>query len=165
MKFDPCNYFLKIQKSIEVPTPKVGAHLGVSRFIPSHSPILSITWNVIPRLHSWLAPLQAFALVTSLRLGLWQLGTFHIFSFRRIIETFPFPTISCVELSQRYTNFFSPHFVYVTKHLWSNAICSIAPVLITQELFPIFEIRTTINKNFEVLIILAMFFFSPLPKQ
>jgi hypothetical protein len=32
-------------------------------------------------------------------------------------------------------------------------------------LFPIFEIRTTINKNFEVLIILAMFFFSPLPKQ
>jgi hypothetical protein len=29
MGFDPCNCFLKIQESIETPTPKVGAHLGV----------------------------------------------------------------------------------------------------------------------------------------
>jgi hypothetical protein len=34
MGFDPCNRVLKIQESIETPTPKVGAHLGVLRFIP-----------------------------------------------------------------------------------------------------------------------------------
>jgi hypothetical protein len=53
MGFDPCNYFLKIQESIETLTPKVGVHLGVWRFIPSHFPTLSGTWNVIPRLHFW----------------------------------------------------------------------------------------------------------------
>jgi len=37
MSFDPCIYPLKIRESIETPTPKVGAHLGVWRFIPSHS--------------------------------------------------------------------------------------------------------------------------------
>jgi hypothetical protein len=36
MSFNPCNYSLKIQKSIETPTPKVEAHLGVCGFIPSH---------------------------------------------------------------------------------------------------------------------------------
>ncbi len=40
MGFDPCNRVLKIQESIETPTPKVGAHLGVLRFIPWHSPTL-----------------------------------------------------------------------------------------------------------------------------
>jgi hypothetical protein len=29
--------FLKIQESIEIPTPKMRAQLGVWRFIPSHS--------------------------------------------------------------------------------------------------------------------------------
>jgi len=28
MSFDPYNYFLKIWESIEIPTPKMGAHLG-----------------------------------------------------------------------------------------------------------------------------------------
>jgi hypothetical protein len=38
MSFDPCNIFLKIWESIGIPTPKVGAHLGVWRFIPfTHS--------------------------------------------------------------------------------------------------------------------------------
>jgi len=37
MSFDPYNRFLKIQKSIGTPTPKVGAHLGVCGFIHSHS--------------------------------------------------------------------------------------------------------------------------------
>ncbi len=40
MGFDPCDHFLKIWKFDETPTPKVGAHLGVWRFIPSHSPTL-----------------------------------------------------------------------------------------------------------------------------
>jgi len=40
MNFDPFNCFLKIQKSIRTPTPKVGTHLGVCGFIPSHSPTL-----------------------------------------------------------------------------------------------------------------------------
>jgi hypothetical protein len=37
MNFDPYNRLLKIRESIETPTPKVGAHLGVCGFIPSHS--------------------------------------------------------------------------------------------------------------------------------
>jgi len=36
MGFDPCNRSLKIWESIETPTPKVGAHLGVRGFILSH---------------------------------------------------------------------------------------------------------------------------------
>jgi hypothetical protein len=65
MSFDPCNRPLKIWESIETPTPKVGAHLGVWRFIPSHFPTLLARWNVTPRLHSWPTPLQALALVAS----------------------------------------------------------------------------------------------------
>ncbi len=38
MGYDPCNCFLKIRESIGTLTPKVGTHLGVWRFIPSHSP-------------------------------------------------------------------------------------------------------------------------------
>jgi hypothetical protein len=37
MGFNPCNRFLKIWKSIGTPTPKVGTHLGVWGFVPSHS--------------------------------------------------------------------------------------------------------------------------------
>jgi hypothetical protein len=79
MGFNPCNCSLKIQKSIRTPTPqselhKVGVHLGVWRFIPSHSPTLPGAWNVTLGLHSWPVPLQALTLVTSPRLGLWQQG-------------------------------------------------------------------------------------------
>jgi hypothetical protein len=70
MGFDPCNYFLKSRKSIGTLTPKVGAHLGVWRFIPSHSPTFLGTWDVILGLPFWLAPLQAFALVASPKLRL-----------------------------------------------------------------------------------------------
>ncbi len=72
MNFDIYNHPLKIQESIETPTPKMGAHLGMWGFIPSHFPTLPRAWNVTPRLHSWLAPLLALALVASLRLGLWH---------------------------------------------------------------------------------------------
>jgi hypothetical protein len=41
MNFDPFNCPLKIQEPIGTPTPKIGAHLGVWKFIPSHF------------LHSW----------------------------------------------------------------------------------------------------------------
>ncbi len=70
--FDPCNYSLKIQKSIGTLILKVEAHLRMCGFIPSHLPTLLGTWNVNPRLHFQLAPLQALALVVSLRLGSWQ---------------------------------------------------------------------------------------------
>ncbi len=63
MSFDPCNRPLKIWESIKISTPKLGIHLGMWRFIPSHSPTFPGTWNVIPRLHSWLAPSQTLALV------------------------------------------------------------------------------------------------------
>jgi hypothetical protein len=72
MNFHPCNCPLKIQESIGAPTPKMGAHLGVWGFIPSHFPKLSKACNVILGLHSWLAPVQALALVMSPRLGLRQ---------------------------------------------------------------------------------------------
>ncbi len=70
MGFDPHNRSLKIWESIGTPTPKVGIHLGVWGFIPSHSPTLPKVWNVTPMLPSWPAPLQTLALVASLRLGL-----------------------------------------------------------------------------------------------
>jgi hypothetical protein len=38
MGFDPWNGSLKIQKFVGTPTPKMGAHLGVWKFIPSQSP-------------------------------------------------------------------------------------------------------------------------------
>jgi len=44
--FDPWNHLLKFFKSIETPTPKMGAHLGVCGFIPSDSPTLLGAWNV-----------------------------------------------------------------------------------------------------------------------
>jgi hypothetical protein len=74
MGFDPCNRPLKIRESIETPTPKMGVHLGVWVFIHSHSFALLRAWDwVTPKLPSWPAILQALALVTSLRLGLWHL--------------------------------------------------------------------------------------------
>jgi hypothetical protein len=69
MSFDPYNRSLKIWESIGTPTSKVGAHLGMCKFILSHPPTLPGTRNVSPRLHSQPTPLQARALVTSLRLG------------------------------------------------------------------------------------------------
>jgi hypothetical protein len=71
--FDPWNWSLKIWKSIGIPTPKMGAHLGVwGSFIPSHSSTLSKAWDVTPGLPFWPAPLQALTLVTSPRLGFQQ---------------------------------------------------------------------------------------------
>jgi len=64
LKFDPYNRSLKIWESTGIIIPKVEAPLGVWGF--------SGAWNVIPRLPSWPATLQALALVTSPRLGLWQ---------------------------------------------------------------------------------------------
>jgi hypothetical protein len=58
MSFDPWNYFLKIWKSIEIPTPKVEAHLGMCGFIPSHPLTLLGAYNLIPRLYFQPAPLQ-----------------------------------------------------------------------------------------------------------
>jgi hypothetical protein len=58
MNFDPCNRSLKIQKSIETPTPKVRAPLGVWRFIPSHFLTLYGVWDVNPRFPLGPLPLQ-----------------------------------------------------------------------------------------------------------
>jgi len=82
--FDPCNRFLKIWESIKTPIPKVGAHLGVWGFIPSHSFALPRTWNATHGLHTWPAPSQALALVVSPSSGLWQnqlLYLVHIWAF------------------------------------------------------------------------------------
>jgi hypothetical protein len=70
MGFDPCNISLKIWESIGSPTPKIGTHLGVWVFIPSHSPTLLKACNVTSGLRTWPTPLQALALVASPSLGL-----------------------------------------------------------------------------------------------
>jgi hypothetical protein len=57
MGFNPFNHSLKIWESTGTLTPKVGAHLGVWGFIPSHSPTLLGAWNVTISLHTWPAPL------------------------------------------------------------------------------------------------------------
>jgi hypothetical protein len=36
ISFDPLNHFPKVQKSIGIPIPKVGIHLGVCGLISSH---------------------------------------------------------------------------------------------------------------------------------
>jgi hypothetical protein len=51
-------------------SPKMGVHLGVWGFIPSHSFALPWAWDVTSRLSSWPTTLQALALVMSPRLGL-----------------------------------------------------------------------------------------------
>jgi hypothetical protein len=53
MSFDPWNHLFKIQESIMIPTPKVGGHLAVWGFIPSHSPTLLGVWNVMHGIHSY----------------------------------------------------------------------------------------------------------------
>jgi len=65
MGFVIYNCFMKIWELIETPTPKMGAHLGVWRFICSHSPTLLGAWNVTTGLHFWHVPTQAFALVVN----------------------------------------------------------------------------------------------------
>ncbi len=72
MNFDPYNCILKILDSIRTPTPKMGTHLGVWGFVPSHCPTFPGTWNVTPKLHSWPTILQTLASVTSPWLGLWH---------------------------------------------------------------------------------------------
>jgi hypothetical protein len=70
MGFYPCNRPLKIRWSIGTPTPKMGIHLGVWKFIPSHSFALLGTWNETLRFPSWPVTLQALILVLSPTLGL-----------------------------------------------------------------------------------------------
>jgi hypothetical protein len=70
MGFDLCNCPLKIRESMKTPTPKMGVHLGVWGFIPSHSFALSGSWDVTPGLLSCPATLQALTLVVSPRLRL-----------------------------------------------------------------------------------------------
>jgi len=72
LSFDPFNHSMKIQESIETPTPKVEAPLEVWGFIPSHFPTFPGACNVTPELPSWPTTLQALTLVASPRLGLQQ---------------------------------------------------------------------------------------------
>jgi hypothetical protein len=72
MGFDPCDRLLKIWEPIGTPIPKKGVHLGMWGFTASHSFALLGTWDVTPRLPSWLATLQALTLVANPRLGLQQ---------------------------------------------------------------------------------------------
>jgi hypothetical protein len=79
--FDPWNRPLKIWKLIGTPTPEMGVHLGVWRFIPSHSFAFLGAWNVTLRLLSWLAILQAVALVVIPRLRLWHSKSYSLATY------------------------------------------------------------------------------------
>jgi hypothetical protein len=79
MGFEPCNCLLKIRESIGSPIPKMGVHLGMWGFIPSHSFALLGAWNVTLELPSWPTTLQALALVANPRLGLQHLWTNTIY--------------------------------------------------------------------------------------
>jgi hypothetical protein len=70
MSFDPWNCPLKIWRSIGTPIPKVGVHLGMWGFNPSHFLTLLGAWNVTLGFHSWPTPLLAFAFIASPRLSL-----------------------------------------------------------------------------------------------
>ncbi len=50
MSLSPWSRSLKIWKSIRIPSPKVGVHLGVWRFIHSHFPTFPGAWDVTPKL-------------------------------------------------------------------------------------------------------------------
>jgi hypothetical protein len=89
MDFDPYNRSLKIRESIRTLILKVGAHLGVWRFIPSHYPTLLGAWNAIPGLHFWFTPSRTFTLIASPRLRLRQLPPFFTMS-TKILHMFFF---------------------------------------------------------------------------
>jgi hypothetical protein len=76
MSFGPYNRLLKIQKSIETPTPKVRNLLGVHGFphILLHSQEYEM-W--LHEFHSWPTPLQAVALVMNPRLRLRHVPTMY----------------------------------------------------------------------------------------
>jgi hypothetical protein len=58
MGFDPSNHTLKIRKSIGTLIPKMGVHLGMWGFNPSHSFALLGAWDVTLGLPYWPATLQ-----------------------------------------------------------------------------------------------------------
>jgi hypothetical protein len=136
MIFDPCNCPLKIQKSIGTPTAKVGVHLGVWGFIPSHFLIVLGAWNATPKLHSWPTPLQALAFVVNPRLRLRQLiymfeqlqclnGEFNCTS--SFYKTTPFfPKISCTLVAYPWWKYFSINVQFFWSYIgWSIKVESI----------------------------------------
>jgi len=72
LSFEPCNFSLKIRESTGTSTPKMEAPLEMWRFIPSHFPTLLGACGMTLELPSWLATLQALALVTNPKLRLRQ---------------------------------------------------------------------------------------------
>jgi hypothetical protein len=76
MGFDPYNLFMKIQKSNVDSNSQNASSLGSVK-VHSH------TFSHTPGLPSWLAPLRAFALVASPKLGLRQIH-FSKFEFNSI---------------------------------------------------------------------------------
>ncbi len=134
MNFDPWNCSLKIRESIKILIPKVGAHLGVCGFIPSHYLTLPKAWNVTPELHSQLVPLQSLAMVANPKLRSWHchlsllvqnLPCFHL-NFRvcklEFLYLFTFQTVYIYHLSLIVQNLSSFHFRFRVYKLESH-IC------------------------------------------
>ncbi len=78
MNLTPCNCPLKIRQFTKTLIPKMGVHLGVWRFIPSHAFALMGTWNMTLGLSLGSHLCKPFALVVSPRLRLQQLCKHHV---------------------------------------------------------------------------------------
>jgi hypothetical protein len=117
----------KFRSPFETPTPIMGVHLGVWRFIPSIF-ALPRACDVTPRSPSWLATLQPLALVTSPWLGLrhscfYELQSFektHNFLQQTKITCDNYLTYFCPSASCPFHLFFRLHIVFkLTPHPWN----------------------------------------------
>jgi hypothetical protein len=70
LNFDLSNHSLKIRKSLRIQISKMGAHLGMCGFIPSHFPTFSEVGMWLPGCILGLHLSMPFVLVANPRLGL-----------------------------------------------------------------------------------------------
>jgi len=111
MNFDSYNRLLKVQKSIGTLTPKVGIHLGVWGFIPSHIPTLMGAWNVTPGLHSWPTSFATTCLHHKLKVKVATHVTF--LHFKRSMSSLISPLWSQLEHNPQV------HLKFIIPSLWS----------------------------------------------
>jgi hypothetical protein len=98
--------FWRFKSPFGTSTPTMGVHLGMWRFIPSHSFAFPGARDVTHGLPSWLATLQALALVVSPRLQLWQKQWIRLILFNWRLNN----------IAQKFTNTISKS-IYSTSKL------------------------------------------------
>jgi hypothetical protein len=142
MSFDPCNCPLNIRESIGISSHKVGAHLGVCEFIPSHSPTIPRAWSVTFGLHSWPARLQAFILVLSPRLRL---------RHNLLVPCFVWSPIPQIEMIKHLEHLYSSPSSLLFKHTYLLIVPPKSHLTIL--LFKPFWLASLLLKNIHLLIV------------